>query len=86
MGRKTDLSGLDMRKFKRVQTRTAMEKNVAAQRNVTLPAELRQLSMESSDVVRPKPQETGFLLDWLSGGEVFQRRIEGFSLGFELRN
>ena len=26
MGRKTDLSGLDMRKFKRVQTRTAMEK------------------------------------------------------------
>ena len=63
-----------------------MRKNVGAERDVTLPAELSQLSMKSSEVVRPKLPETGFLLDWLSGGEVFQRRIEGFSLGFELRN
>jgi len=27
--------------------------------------------------------ETGFLLDWLSGGEVLQRNIQGFPLRFE---
>jgi hypothetical protein len=59
---------------------------VAAERKETLPAGLSGRSAELADVVPPKLPETGFLLDWLSGGEVFQRSIEGFSLGFELRN
>ena len=59
---------------------------MAAERNKTLAAGLSGRSTVLADVLPPKLPETGFLLDWLSGGEVFQRSIEGFSLGFELRN
>jgi hypothetical protein len=39
--------------------------------------------LEIGSVVVPKRPETGFLLDWLSGGEVFPRNIQGFPLRFE---
>jgi hypothetical protein len=38
---------------------------------------------EPAMVAVPQLPETGFLLDWLSGGEVYPRSIQGFSLRFE---
>lgn len=42
-----------------------------------------RMELETRTVARPKLPETGFLLDWLSGGEGFQRNVRGFSLRFE---
>jgi len=42
-----------------------------------------RIELEAHMVARPKLPETGFLLDWLSGGEGCQRNIQGFSLRFE---
>ena len=39
---------------------------------------------KASSVDLPKLPESGFLLDWLSGGDVFHRNIQGFPLGFEI--
>jgi hypothetical protein len=53
-----------------------------------MPSELVQPAMirfepGRGEVASAKLPETGFLLDWLSGGEVFERKIQGFSLRFE---
>ncbi|MGC2614034.1 MAG: hypothetical protein WA354_08405 [Terracidiphilus sp.] len=34
----------------------------------------------------PEARESGFLLDWLTGGEACQRNIQGFSSKFDTQN
>jgi hypothetical protein len=34
----------------------------------------------------PESYESGFLLDWLAGGEACQRNIQGFSFKFDTLN
>jgi hypothetical protein len=76
-----DISGPDMRKFERIQPVSKSMENAKTKTTQSVQPNTRRLEPET--IIRPKLAETGFLLDWLSGGEVFQRNIQGFPLGFE---
>jgi hypothetical protein len=78
-----DISGPDMRKFERIQPVSKSMENAKTKNTQSVQPNTRRLEPETGTIIRPKLAETGFLLDWLSGGEVFQRNIQGFPLGFE---
>jgi hypothetical protein len=77
-----DISGLDMRKFKRIDPKTETRGSANAKPDGSVPF-ATPTELGTGMHAPPKLPETGFLLDWLSGGEAFQRNIQGFSLRFE---
>jgi hypothetical protein len=72
-----------MRKFKRILPVSESMENAKTKSTQSVQSNSRRLEPETRPMILPQPPETGFLLDWLSGGEVFQRNIQGFPLGFE---
>jgi hypothetical protein len=72
-----------MRKFERVEVKRAARGSANAKPNGPLQTTTNLSEPATGSVAVSKLPETGFLLDWLSGGEAFPRNIKGFPLRFE---
>jgi hypothetical protein len=72
-----------MRKFERTSVTLATRVRATAKPTGALQPATNRAELETGSIAVSKLRETGFLLDWLSGGEAFPRSIQGFSLRFE---
>jgi hypothetical protein len=72
-----------MRKFERVHVKPAARGSANAKPNGSLQPATDLIEPGTGSFAVSKLPETGFLLDWLSGGDAFPRYIEGFPLRFE---
>jgi hypothetical protein len=78
-----DISGLDMRKFEQVHLMSEATRSANVELAVSAQPITSLLEPQTFGVPNLQLPETGFLLDWLSGGEGLQRGIQGFPLRFE---
>jgi hypothetical protein len=72
-----------MHKSERIHLHTETKKSAITKLDGSTPFSMTRTALENRTVAFPKLAETAFLLDWLSGGEVVQRNIQGFPLRFE---